>query len=36
METKLKFREELKSFGKQHLGTDLEKLPPTKQSKAMT
>ena len=36
METKLKFRDELKSFAKQHLGTDIEKLPPTKQSKAMT
>jgi hypothetical protein len=36
METKLKFRDELKSFAKQHLETDIEKLPPTKQSKAMT
>lgn len=36
METKLKFRDELKSFVKETLGTDLEKLSSTKQSKAMT
>lgn len=36
METKLKFRDELKSFVKEHLEIDLERLSPTKQSKAMT
>jgi hypothetical protein len=36
MEPKLKFRDELKSFVKQHLETDIEKLPTTKQSKVMT
>jgi len=36
MESKLKFRDELKSYVKKVLDVDLDRLPPTRQSKAMT
>jgi AIPR protein len=36
METKVKFRDELKAYVRHELDIDIERLPPTKQSKAMT